>query len=228
MLNSLFGSVLSSSSTTISFANFFVCITSALFIGMIISFMYSYKSRSSNSFVVTLVVIPAVVTMVIMLVNGSIGTGIAVAGTFSLVRFRSAPGTAKEIAAIFLAMTVGLACGMGYILFALIFSVIISLVIMFYSHTKFGELMPTVRNLIITIPEDLDYSEIFEDIFDEYTESRKLMSVKTTNMGSLYKLTYEINLNNTEKQKEFIDDLRCRNGNLEIILSRPLNGYTDL
>lgn len=194
----------------------------SLAVGMLLAIGYTYKNTYTKSFVVTLAMLPAIVCVIIMMVSGSIGAGVAVAGTFSLVRFRSVPGTAKEICAIFLAMAAGLATGMGYLGFALTFSVLMTGVSLLYTKTGFGErknpaLHKTVR---VTIPEDLDYTDIFDDLFDQYTSQCELVAVKTTNMGSLFRLTYNLTLQSSEQEKEFIDQLRCRNGNLEISFAR--------
>jgi uncharacterized membrane protein YhiD involved in acid resistance len=183
-----------------------------------------YKSSYSKGFVVTLALLPAVVQIVIMLVNGNLGTGVAVMGAFSLIRFRSAPGGAKEIGSIFLAMALGLATGMGYIAVAVIFLVLYSAVNLLLNSLKFGERSRFEKELKITIPESLDYNGIFDDLFGEYTEKAELIRVKTTNMGSLYELTYSIVMPAAAREKEFIDKLRCRNGNLNIICGRvPMN-----
>lgn len=158
--------------------------------------------------------------MVIMMVNGNIGAGVAVAGAFSLVRFRSAPGTAKEISAIFAAMCTGLTIGMGYILFAIIFAIIACAFTLVLDISNFGEVKDATKTLTITIPESLNYTDVFDDIFKTYTNSVELISAKTTNMGSLFKLTYEVSMKDTSKEKEFIDDLRCRNGNLDILITK--------
>jgi len=156
------------------------------------------------------------------MVNGYVGTGVAVAGAFSLVRFRSVPGTAKEIGMLFLAMGAGLISGMGYIGYAVLFSVIMCAVFIVYSHLDFGTKKNTAlyKTLNITIPEDLDYSEVFEEILVTYTRDYELTNVKTTNMGSMFRLTYDVILKDGAKEKEMIDKLRCRNGNLEISVSR--------
>ncbi len=210
--------------------NFILCIIGALLSGAIVSMVYMYKNNYSKSFVVTILILPAIVSAVIMMVNGNIGAGVAVAGAFSLVRFRSAPGTAKEISVIFLAMTSGLIIGMGYIAFGLLLSVIISLVLFICNSSRFGEFKPDIRNKIlkITIPEDLDYTNVFDDIFEKYTNEVQLVNVKTTNMGSLYKLNYELKLKDISQEKQFIDELRCRNGNLEVQCSRAEMKNNDL
>ncbi|MBQ3100911.1 MAG: DUF4956 domain-containing protein [Clostridia bacterium] len=205
----------------IDIKDFLICLAAALVCGMLLAFAYSFKSRYTKSFVVTLALIPAVVCMVIMLVNGNIGTGVAIAGAFSLVRFRSVPGSAKEIGVIFLAMGAGLANGMGYLGFALLFTVILGVAFMLLNLTAFGESKRqlTEKTLRITIPEDLDYTGIFDDIFEKYTNECKVTGVRTTNMGSLFRLTYDIELKKGANEKEFIDELRTRNGNLEISIS---------
>ncbi len=189
----------------------------SILLGIIIAVFYMHKSSYTKSFVVTLVLLPAIVMAVISLVNGSIGTGIAVMGAFSLVRFRSIPGTAREIGFIFFAMAVGLATGMGYVIYAAVFTVLVGLISLLLYRLKFGEERMTKKDLRITIPENLEYSGLFDDLFNEYTDNAKLLKVRTTNMGSLYQLTYRITLKNEGIEKEFIDKLRCRNGNLDII-----------
>ncbi len=192
-------------------------------LGLIISLIYSFKNKTSKSFIVTLAILPAIVQMVIMLVNGSVGTGIAVAGAFSLVRFRSAPGSAKEIACVFLAMSVGLATGMGYIGYAVIFVAVVGLMIILFNVLGIGGSDSMKKELRITIPESLDYNGVFDEVFEKYLKHSELLEVKTSNMGSLYKLKYDIVLKNPNEEKAFIDDLRCRNGNLEIACSRVVN-----
>ncbi len=172
--------------------------------------------------------LPAVVCVVIMMVNGNIGAGVAVAGAFSLVRFRSVPGTAKEIGTIFLAMGAGLIAGMGYLAYAALFSLILGLVGILCHKFSFGEKRGACKDktLRITIPEDLDYTHVFDDLLNQYTTAFEVVSVKTTNLGSLFKLTYNVTLKNVAEEKELIDALRCRNGNLEISMSRQeVNTY---
>ncbi len=218
----------SSTATSLSMEKFFLCIGIAVLIGLFLAVTYMYKSKYTKSFVVTLATLPAVVCMVIMMVNGNIGAGVVVAGTFSLVRFRSVPGTAKEIGAIFLAMCSGLATGMGYVGVAVIFVLIISGVNMLYSASKIGNIKNTSRTMKITIPEDLDYTGVFDDLFRQYAQSYELLHVKTCNMGSLFKLTYNLDLKSEESEKAFIDALRCRNGNLEIVMARQVSTGEEL
>ena len=174
------------------------------------------------SFVATLALLPAIVCAVIMMVNGNVGTGVAVAGAFSLVRFRSVPGSAREIGALFLAMGSGMIAGMGYLAYAVLFAVLLGGMSLIYNRIDFGERKNAAKykTLHVTIPEDLDYTGVFDEIYADYAEKWELVNVKTTNMGSLYKLTYQLTMQNTDKEKEMIDRIRCRNGNLEINLSR--------
>lgn len=231
MLNSLFNGLFDSeASAVIGVSDFLLCVGVSLFLGLILALAYIFRTRYTKSFVVTLAVLPAVVCIVIMMVNGNIGAGVAVAGAFSLVRFRSAPGTAKEICALFIAMGAGLIAGMGYLGFALLFTAIMCAILVLYNCFDFGvkrnsEKYKTMR---ITISEDLDYSAVFDDIFSEFTSSHELEQVKTTNMGSLYRLTYNISLKDPNREKEMIDKIRCRNGNLEISVSKQENSAAEL
>ncbi len=206
----------------ISVTDFLLCMGTSLVLGLVMAFAYMYRSRYTKSFVVTLALLPAVVCVVIMLVNGNVGTGVAVAGAFSLVRFRSVPGSAKEICTLFLAMGAGLISGMGYLGFAVLFTLVMCGAFAVYNHMDLGAKKngQTYKILNITIAEDLDYSSIFDDIFEVYTRSCELVRVKTTNMGSMFKLTYYVTLRDASKEKEMIDKLRCRNGNLEISVSK--------
>lgn len=188
-----------------------------LLLGLVIALFYMYKSSYNKQFVVTLTLLPAIVGAVISIVNGNVGTGIAVMGAFSLVRFRSIPGTAKEIGFIFFSMAVGLATGMGYVLYAAVFTVLIGLVSLLLSASGFGEPRRPRKQLRVTIPESLDYTGLFDDLFAEFTATHKLKRVRTTNMGSLFQLSYEIVLKDEAREKEMIDQFRCRNGNLDIV-----------
>lgn len=214
----------------IEIRDFLLCVGCALLAGLIIALLYMFKTRYSKSFVATLALLPAVVCVVIMMVNGNVGTGVAVAGAFSLVRFRSAPGSAREICSLFLAMGTGLLAGMGYLAYALLFAVIVGVMQFVYNCIDFGyeKKEAKYRTLRIVIPEDLDYTGVFDEVLKQYTDAFELTQVKTTNMGSLFKLTYNVTLKNHEKEKEFIDELRVRNGNLEITVSNQDNIITEL
>ncbi len=223
MLDSIFKGLFDTEFTSvISLKNFLLCVGVSLLLGMIIAFTYMFKSKYTKSFVITLATLPAVVCVVIMMVNGNLGLGVAVAGAFSLIRFRSVPGTAKEIGMIFLAMGTGLVCGTGYLAYSALFTVIMCLVFLIYNFFSFKTKKGSGKNkeLRIVIPENLDYTGVFDDILEEYTKSYELVKVKSTNMGSMFKLTYHIVLRNPEKEKEMIDKIRVRNGNLEISISR--------
>ena len=230
-MESLFRGLFDSELTTvISVTDFMLCLCLSLVLGLIMAVSYMYRTRYTKSFVVTLALLPAVVCVVIMLVNGNVGTGVAVAGAFSLVRFRSVPGTAKEICALFLAMGAGLISGMGYLGFAVLFTIIMCGMFLLYDRLEFGagEKKNLYKTLNVTIPEDLDYTGVFDDIFTEYTIEHNLSRVKTTNMGSMFRLTYDITLKDAAGEKEMIDRLRCRNGNLEITVSRQETTVSEL
>ena len=220
MLDSLFLPVYTSTDQ-ITASVYLVCSLASLALGAVIAFAAGFRSRQSKSFMLALLLIPVIVQMVIMLVNDNVGAGVAVMGAFSLVRFRSAPGSAKEIVSIFLAMATGLATAKGYIALAAVFVIVISLIMIISTYVRFKEKDDLVRELKITIPEDLNYAHEFDDLFDTYTKRSKLLNVKTTNMGSIYKLSYEVELKSEDNVQSFIDDLRTRNGNLEIAVLLP-------
>ena len=208
--------------------NFLLCLGVALALGFVMALAYTYRTRYTKSFVAAMALLPGVVCIVIMLVNGNVGAGVAVAGAFSLVRFRSVPGTAKEICALFLAMGIGLITGMGYLGYGALFCAIMSLMFILYTRLGLGRSQATPRTLNITVPEDLNYSDIFEDLLSQYTTSHELIRVRTTNMGSLFRLTYEIQMKDKAQEKELIDALRTRNGNLEISIARQETATPEL
>lgn len=230
-METLFKGIFDSELTTvIQVSDFLLCIGISLLIGLLIAFSYMYKTRYTRSFVGTLALLPAVVCVVIMMVNGNVGAGVAVAGAFSLVRFRSVPGTAKEIGTLFLAMCAGLIAGMGYLGYAVLFTIVLCAIFLLYNALDFGTQKngAKYKTLHITIPEDLDYTSVFEEILLKYTKSFELTQVKTTNMGSMFRLTYDMVLKNPALEKEMIDKLRCRNGNLEISVSKQSTVTTEL
>ena len=216
----MFNSILTTTATAaenISAVQFLGCTVASFILGLAGAFLYMFKNNKyTKNFVVTLALMPAIVQLVIMLVNGNVGAGVAVMGAFSLVRFRSIPGTAKDIGSIFYAMAVGLATGMGYIGIAAIFLLLLGIMNVILNVTKFGETAENEKELRITIPENLDYSGIFDDLFGKYTTDYQLINVKTTNMGTMFDLTYTIKLKEENSEKQFIDEIRCRNGNLRI------------
>ena len=206
--------------STITLQSFLLCTLTSLALGLCSAFICRYKNKTSQSFLITIAMLPAIVQMIIMLVNGNIGAGVAVAGAFGLVRFRSAQGNAREIMSIFMAMALGLATGMGYIGLAVLFFVIMAVFQLLIDAIRLGSSDQAERELRITIPEDLDYEGIFDDIFDRYTSRVSLDSVKTSNLGTLYELKYLITLNGDQVPKAFLDEIRTRNGNLNIVCGR--------
>ncbi|MCI9615251.1 DUF4956 domain-containing protein [Lachnospiraceae bacterium 62-26] len=216
----MFTSILTDTQGNLTVQNALLCALVSLLLGVLIAVIYGYQGTSSKNFMVTLVMLPVLVQMIIMLVNGNLGTSVAVLGAFSLVRFRSVPGSSKEMAVIFFAMAAGLATGTGYLGFAAVMTVMIGLVFLILERTHFGETKREQKDLRITIAEHLDYTEIFDDIFRKYTNNCRLQRVKTTNLGSMYELEYYITLKDIRQEKEMIDAIRCRNGNLTIICGR--------
>ena len=216
MLNSII------TGTEITASAFFICTAVSLILGLGAAALSMYKSKYSQSFVVTLAMLPAMVQLIIMLVNGNIGAGVAVAGAFGLIRFRSAPGTAKEIGMVFLATAIGLATGMGYVAIAAAFFAVMAAFSLVLTAIGFGAGAADERELKITIPENLDYDGLFDDLFAKYTRSAELNRVKTTNMGTLYELSYKIVLRDSGDAKAFLDELRTRNGNLTITCGKPV------
>ncbi len=216
----MFTSIIASVTGSLTIETALICTVVSLILGGIIAVIYMTQGTYTKSFIITLILLPALVQAVIMVVNGNLGAGVAVMGAFSLVRFRSIPGSSKEISSIFFAMVVGLATGMGYITYAVLITVIIGLTLFLLSRISFGDKKNIKKELRITIPENLDYTDVFDDIFKKYTKNVTLTKVKTTNLGSMYDLYYEIELLDGSKEKEMIDDIRCRNGNLTIICGR--------
>lgn len=216
----MFESIFSDGS--IAAVSFFIALSAALVCGVIYAFLACHNSRSSMNFAIATALIPMTVAAVIALVNGNLGVGVAIAGAFGLVRFRSAPGTAREIAVIFIAMAAGLAFGMGYLAYGAIF--LLASGVLLYAFgifaAKENRLHGMKKKVKVTIPEALDYTSVFDDIFSEYTEKSELETVKSTNMGSMFRLTYRVTLKNAECEKPMIDAIRTRNGNLEIQCSR--------
>ena len=200
----------------------------SLLLGLVVAKVYQFKTVYSKSFVMSLALLPTLIAIVIFLVNGSLGAGVAVMGAFSLIRFRSAPGGAKELVSIFLVMTIGIAIGMGYLVFATVFTLIMSLVMLLLEVVNFGQMKHSMRQLTIVIPESLDYESIFDDIFNKAANHVELANVKTSDMGSLFKIKYLIQLNGQMTEKELIDALRTRNGNLEIAISRYITKENEL
>jgi len=213
MLNSIL-------SAQITLPQFLICELTAMVLGFGTALVFLVRDRHTNAFSQSLALLPGVVTLVIMLVNGNIGAGLAVAGTFALVRFRSAPGSAKEITGLFISVAIGLACGMGYVGVAVIFFVLMSVYVLGLGAARFGEESEKHRHLKITVPENTDYESLFADLLEKYTASHELIKVRTTNMGTLFELQYRVVLKDPRQIREMIDEIRCRNGNLNIVCSR--------
>lgn len=222
MFNTVFTSVYGTSDSivsSISTGNFLICCLASILLGVVCAFVYMFRHTYSKNFVVTLALLPLIVQMVITLVNGNLGAGIAVMGVFNLVRFRSIPGSAKDIGSVFLAMAVGLATGMGFLALAVVFTVIVAIVNLIFVLTPLGQPASTPKQLKISVPEDLNFEGAFEPVLEKYCTSFQLAEVQTTNMGSLFQLTYQVNMQPDASTKQFIDDLRCLNGNLKVQLA---------
>lgn len=215
----MFNSIISSEGLTIGSA--IICIISSVVLGLLISFIHMKSARYSKNYVITLALLPLLVSTVMIMVNGNLGTGVAIAGAFSLVRFRSMQGTSREIVSIFWAMAVGIAVGMGQIFFAVMVTIVVSLLLMLFNIIKFGE-GENNKILEILVPENLEYNEMFDEIFKKYVNNYELLKVKTTNLGSLYELRYNINIKKDISEKELIDELRVCNGNLKICIHKEM------
>ena len=218
-LTSVYGtsdSLVSSISTT----EFLLCCVASIVLGLVAAGVYMFRHDYSKNFVVTLAMLPLIVQMVITLVNGNLGAGIAVMGVFNLVRFRSIPGSAKDIGSVFLAMAIGLATGMGYLILAVIFTLIVGVVNVVYVLSPFGRPKEPEKTLRVTIPEDLEYDGVFEPVLARYTSDYELVEVQTTNMGSLFQLEYSVRLLEPGLEKQLIDEVRCLNGNLKVSLAK--------
>lgn len=226
MLSHLFYDIFTD--TAVDPAMMMLAIGVSLLLGLVVAKVYQFKTVYSKSFVMSLALLPTLIAIVIFLVNGSLGAGVAVMGAFSLIRFRSAPGGAKELVSIFLVMTIGIAIGMGYLVFATVFTLIMSLVMLLLEVVNFGQMKHSMRQLTVVIPESLDYESIFDDIFNKAANHVELANVKTSDMGSLFKIKYILQLNGRMTEKELIDALRTRNGNLEIAISRYITKENEL
>jgi len=217
----MFETILLEQAETLSLGSMIICSAASIIFGLIISFCYMAASeKCSKNFAITIALLPVLVQVVIMLVNGNLGTGVAILGAFSLVRFRSVPGNSKEIATVFFAMAVGLATGTGYIGYAAIVVVLVATMLILLSKTGFGVRKDTDKLLKIIIPESLDYTDVFDDIFDKYLSAYSLVKVKTTNLGSMFELSYDISFKEEKTEKKFIDEIRTRNGNLTVLVER--------
>ena len=212
-------------SDTLTLESVLLSIIVSLLLGLFVAYIHMRTTKYTKNFIITLSILPLLVQIVMMMVNGNLGTSVAVLGAFSLIRFRSIPGNSREITSIFFAMAIGLATGMGQLILAIMLTIIIGFVLFILSKSKFGEQKISDQVLKITIPETLDYNNVFNYIFNEYLEEYKLFQVKTTSMGSLYELSYKVSLKDDLCSKKLMDDIRVRNGNLKIVLERPMDNY---
>lgn len=215
MFNSIF-------SSEVTILQIMICSLCSLIFGVVIALTHRYTSKYSKNFLITITLLPFLVSMLMIMVNGNLGTSVAILGAFSLVRFRSLPGTSKEILSVVFSMTVGLACGMGSVFLGMFITIFGCLFLFLFTHFSLFEKSGSEKILKITIPENLNYTEIFQEEFEKYTKKVILEQVKTTNMGSLFDLSYRVILSKGINEKEFIDALRLKNGNLKILLSQPL------
>lgn len=213
-------SILTEATATVSLIDCIICIAVAALLGGVISFTHKITTKTTPNFLLTLAILPVLVQVVILLINGNLGTSLAVAGAFSLVRFRSMPGNSKEIISVFWAMAVGLGLGMGYITYSVIITIIVAVLVIALNKILSKSQDLSERKLKIIIPENLDYEEVFDDIFQKYTNKTELRKAKTTNMGSMYELIYTISMKPEYKEKEFMDEIRCRNGNMLVAIER--------
>lgn len=224
----MLNNILNNSVSSISITSILICSVASLILGSLIAITHKYTSKYNKNFLVTITVLPLLVQSVIIMVNGDLGTSIATIGAFGLIRFRSIPGTSKEILIVFFATAVGLATGMGHVVFGAIMTAIGCLSLFTFNHIKIYDNKTNEKILKVTIPENLDYTKIFDEEFKKYTKEVELEQVKTVNMGSLFELTYKVTLNKGINEKQFIDDLRIKNANLKIILSHPIESSIDL
>lgn len=217
----MFNSVINGNLTLMSSS---ICIICSIILGLIISLVYMKTSRYSKNYIITLAILPILVSTVMIMVNGNLGTGIAIAGAFSLVRFRSMPGNSKEIMSVFFAMTIGISIGAGYVFFATLITITVALMIILFYFINFGEDKNKYKVLDIVVPETLDYDNIFDEVFNKYANKCELLRIKTTNLGSLYELRYNVTLKEGCKEKKFIDSIRVRNGNLKVSMHKQEEG----
>lgn len=219
----MFDSILTDAVNTLSYHDAILCTGTSLLCGFFIAFCYYFSSiqnRGNKNFCISLIILPAMVQTVIMLVNGNLGAGVAVMGAFSLIRFRSVPGNSRDISTIFLAMAVGLSTGMGFLTYAVSITAVIGVILLAMRFLPLFDKKEKMQMLRITIYENLDYTGIFDDLFEKYLSYVEQESVKIVNMGSMYQITYHIVQKDKKLEKEFIDAVRTRNGNLTVVCGR--------
>ena len=213
---------------SLTLGQFLLAVSASMALGFIAAVVFMYRNTYTKSFITALVLIPAIETVVIMLVNDNLGVGLSVAGSFALIRFRSVKGNAKELAAVFLAMTIGIICGTGYVTIAAIFTLLLCAVMFLLALTGFGKASENDRYLKITIPESLNYDEVFDTVLDKYCSAWDLESIKTLTLGSLFRVEYKVTMKDFNQTKKMIDEIRTRNGNLEIMCSKPATNRDEL
>ena len=217
----MFNTIFDSTATGLDITTVLISAAVALVLGIVVALTHMKTSRTTKSFAITLATLPLLVMAVMIMINGNLGTSIAILGAFSLIRFRSIQGDAKELLSVFFVMMIGLALGMGHVLFAVVITAIAVAAILIFSFTHFLEPNALNRTLKIVVPEDLDYADTFDEIFKKYCKKADLARTKTMNMGSLYKLTYDVTLKRGIKEKEFLDEIRVKNCNLKVMLNQP-------
>ncbi len=217
----MFNTIFDSTAAGLEISTALISAVVALVLGVILALTHARTSQTTKGMLVTLAVLPVLVMAVMIMINGNLGTSIAILGAFSLIRFRSIAGRAKDLLAVFAAMMIGLACGMGHVLFASVVIAIYVVATVLFTYSRLLEPDRRERVLKIVIPEDLDYEEVFSGIFKKYTSRARLVRMKTVNMGSLYKLTYDVKIKRGVKEKDFLDAIRVKNMNLKVLLSEP-------
>lgn len=225
--NLLTGSdLLTSAATDVTFVQAVVTIAITVLLGLVISFTYKLttdKAEYSPNFFLTLILIPAVIAIIILLIGSNVARAFSLAGAFSIIRFRSAPGNPKDITYVLFSMAAGLACGMGSYIYSFFFTLVLCVLMVIFYAVKLGSVKESFYTLKITIPEDLNFKGAFDDVLDKYTKSYTLGKIKTADMGSVFELTYGVTLPNNADIKDFMDEVRCRNGNLTVLLSHDAN-----
>lgn len=213
----------STTGESLTLTNTLIILVVSIILGLIISISYMKTSKEevvTSGFAITLIMLPAIISIIILLVGNNVARAFSLAGAFSIIRFRSEPKDPKDISYIFFTLAVGLSAGMGYILYAILFTIILCLIMFVLKFINYAEPDKSCLELRITIPENLNYENVFDDILKKYTSSWKFKKIKTKEFGSLFEITYSVVMN-SGNQKKFIDEIRCRNGNLGVILSVP-------
>lgn len=215
----------STTGESFTLTNALMVLATSIILGIIISLSYMHtnrKDRFGSNFSVTLVMLPVIIAIIILLVGNNVARAFSLAGAFSIIRFRSAPGDPKDIAYIFFTLAVGLTCGMGYIAYSILFTFVLCATMLILEKMKFGENKEKIMELKITVPEDLNFEGVFDSILKKYTNSYNIQRIRTRDFGALFEITYSINLKNDISTKELLDNLRCKNGNLNISLTSSI------